>query len=64
MPVATGIFRPAVIMPTDADTWSESRLRIVLLHELAHVKRRDCLTHMLGQAPAHSTGSTRSPGSP
>ena len=50
MPVATGIFRPAVIMPTDADTWSESRLRIVLLHELAHVKRRDCLTHVLGQA--------------
>jgi beta-lactamase regulating signal transducer with metallopeptidase domain len=50
MPVATGIFRPAVIIPTDADTWSESRLRIVLLHELAHVKRRDCLTHVLGQA--------------
>jgi beta-lactamase regulating signal transducer with metallopeptidase domain len=50
MPVATGIFRPAVIMPSDADTWSESRLRIVLLHELAHVKRRDCLTHVLGQA--------------
>ena len=50
MPVATGIFRPAVIMPTDADVWSENRLRIVLLHELAHVKRRDCLTHMLGQA--------------
>ena len=50
MPVATGIFRPAVIMPTDADGWSENRLRIVLLHELAHVKRRDCLTHMLAQA--------------
>jgi HEAT repeat protein/beta-lactamase regulating signal transducer with metallopeptidase domain len=50
MPVATGIFRPAVMMPADADTWSESRLRIVLLHELAHVKRRDCLTHVLGQA--------------
>lgn len=49
MPVATGVFRPAVIMPADADTWRESRLRIVLLHELAHVKRRDCLTHLLAQ---------------
>ncbi len=50
MPVAAGIFRPAVIMPDAADTWTESRLRVVLLHELAHVKRRDCLTHVLGQA--------------
>ena len=50
MPVATGLFRPSVIMPAEADTWSESRLRVVLLHELAHVKRRDCLTHVLAQA--------------
>jgi HEAT repeat protein/beta-lactamase regulating signal transducer with metallopeptidase domain len=50
MPVAAGIFRPAIIMPGDADTWSAGRLRIVLLHELAHVKRRDCLTHLLAQA--------------
>ena len=49
MPVAAGILRPSVIMPTDADSWSESRLRIVLLHELAHVKRRDCLTHLVAQ---------------
>jgi beta-lactamase regulating signal transducer with metallopeptidase domain len=50
MPVATGLFRPSVIMPADADTWSENRLRVVLLHELAHVKRRDCLTHVMAQA--------------
>jgi HEAT repeat protein/beta-lactamase regulating signal transducer with metallopeptidase domain len=50
MPVAAGIFRPSVIMPEDADRWPEHRLRIVLLHELAHVKRRDCLTHLLAQA--------------
>ena len=36
-------------MPEDANRWPLERLRIVLLHELAHVKRRDCLTHVVAQ---------------
>ncbi len=49
MPMAWGIFRSSVLMPADADTWPAHRLRVVLLHELAHVKRRDCVTHLLAQ---------------
>ena len=49
MPMAAGIFTPAVLMPEDANRWPLERLRIVLLHELAHVKRRDCLTHVIAQ---------------
>jgi HEAT repeat protein/beta-lactamase regulating signal transducer with metallopeptidase domain len=49
MPMAWGIFRSSVLMPADADTWPAHRLRVVLLHELAHVKRRDCLTHLVAQ---------------
>jgi HEAT repeat protein/beta-lactamase regulating signal transducer with metallopeptidase domain len=49
MPMASGLFAPSVLMPEDANRWPLERLRIVLLHELAHVKRRDCLTHVIAQ---------------
>jgi HEAT repeat protein/beta-lactamase regulating signal transducer with metallopeptidase domain len=49
MPIACGVVTPSVLMPADASRWPLERLRIVLLHELAHVKRRDCLTHVIAQ---------------
>ena len=46
-PVSTGLWNPAVILPNDAKGWDVDRRRLVLLHELAHVQRRDVLTQTL-----------------
>ncbi len=48
-PMTWGLFRPVVLMPVQAKTWPEEQRRIVLLHELIHVKRRDWLFLVLGQ---------------
>ncbi len=47
MPLTCGALRPAVLMPIDTFDWPHNRKQVVLKHELAHVKRRDCLTQML-----------------
>ncbi len=49
MPVVCGILRPAVLLPAEAEGWTEEQRRLVLLHELTHVARRDCLTQMIAQ---------------
>ena len=36
-----GIARPRIILPSEAAGWSPERLRVVFLHELAHIKRLD-----------------------
>ena len=50
MPMAFGIVNPTVLLPANVDDWSYARRRDVLLHELAHVARRDCLTQLIAQA--------------
>jgi len=49
MPVTCGVINSAILLPADADEWPEERRQVVLVHELAHVKRRDCLTQMFAQ---------------
>jgi TonB family protein len=46
MPMTWGILRPAIFMPADAGNWTEERWTMVLLHELAHVRRADVATHL------------------
>lgn len=49
MPMATGLVRPMILLPGEFVGWPEEKRRAVLLHELAHVQRRDCLTHALAR---------------
>ena len=44
MPMAAGVLRTSIILPNACHSWSPSRRRIVLLHELAHIARRDLLS--------------------
>ena len=49
MPMTWGIFRARLLLPCEADHWQMSRRRIALMHELAHIQRRDCLMQLMAQ---------------
>ena len=49
-PMTWGIFRPVVLLPATATEWTDNRRRLVLAHELAHVKRNDGILQILLQA--------------
>lgn len=45
-PFVSGIRRQTVVLPAGAQSWSPNLLRSVLLHEFAHVDRRDQAMHL------------------
>ncbi len=49
VPMAFGVRRPVVILPMEAAGWSAELRELVLLHELAHVRRRDVVANLVGQ---------------
>ena len=49
VPMMWGFFRPVILLPADADGWGRQRLRAVLLHETAHIQRRDWLMQTVVQ---------------
>jgi beta-lactamase regulating signal transducer with metallopeptidase domain len=46
-PVTWGIFAPVILLPKAALSWPRERLHAVLLHELAHIRRRDSFVQAL-----------------
>jgi len=48
-PVVLHLWRPIVVMPEAAGRWSRARIRAVLLHEFAHIKRNDSRIQSLAQ---------------
>ena len=46
-PLTFGWWQPRILLPLDSVGWPEGRLRAVLAHERAHIRRRDWLVHVL-----------------
>jgi TonB family protein len=47
--VTWGFVAPRVILPRTAEDWTDARVRVVLAHELAHIKRGDWLIQMVAE---------------
>ena len=48
--VTCGVIRPTIMLPAGCDGWTDARRRIVLAHEIAHIRRRDWATQMIAEA--------------
>lgn len=42
-----GVRQPAILLPRHADDWTADRRRVVLTHEIAHIRRCDWLVQLL-----------------
>ncbi len=49
MPFTAGVVRHVIVLPESSNEWDAERRHAVLLHELAHIRRRDVLAHVVAQ---------------
>ncbi len=49
VPFTWGWLRPRIILPADSRQWTDRKLEIVMLHELAHIRRWDALSTGIAQ---------------
>lgn len=47
VPFTFGVRRPVIVLPASAPGWPALRIQSALIHELAHVQRRDVLTQSM-----------------
>lgn len=45
-----GTMHPRIMLPRESETWTGERMRVVLGHELAHVKRNDWLVQIVAES--------------
>ena len=51
-PAVVGLIRPVVLIPESTDAYSDADLEAILLHEIAHTSRRDCLVNLVADLAA------------
>ena len=49
VPATSGVFRTVLLLPQDISTWPRDKQKVVISHELAHVKRRDNIFNLVAQ---------------
>jgi beta-lactamase regulating signal transducer with metallopeptidase domain len=47
VPMTVGFLRPCILLPAESREWSDDKMRSVLAHELAHVRRGDFLWQLV-----------------
>lgn len=45
-PAVAGLIHPIVLLPSSAESYGDADLEAVLVHEIGHVARRDCLVNL------------------